>query len=143
ERFVEASRGCENIDLAFGRSGFLLGCAILLEALPGHLDPSTLRSFGDSLLDSIVSDLRLRPPLGESTDELLGTSHGWSGFLFAVLRWCEASDTPPPDGIRGRLEELAALGQLYGRGLRWPRHAGASIDDSSLTASWCNGAAGH
>jgi hypothetical protein len=64
-------------------------------------------------------------------------------LLFAILRWCEASGTPPPEETRDRLEELAALGQPYGRGLRWPRHAGASIDDSSLTASWCNGAAGH
>lgn len=144
DSFIAASRECEKIDLAFGRSGLLLGCAILLEAFPGHLDPSSLRSFGQSLLHGIVSELQIQRPLAESGQgAVLGTSHGWSGFLFAILRWCEAAATPPAAEVGERVEELAALGQPSGRGLRWPRQAGEPLDNSLLTASWCNGAAGH
>lgn len=144
DRFIAACDECEYLDLAFGRSGLLLGCAILLEAFPGHLDSSSMRSLGERLLCSIVSELRTQPPIAESAQTTtLGAAHGWSGYLFAILRWCEASDIPPPVEVRGRLEELAMLGKPCGRGLTWPRHVDALIEDALLAASWCNGAAGH
>jgi serine/threonine protein kinase len=144
ERFIAASQDCDRMDIAFGRSGLLVGCAILLEALPSHLDSSPLRSFGQSLLQSITFELRTEPSLEESEPAaILGISHGWSGYLFAILYWCEASDTAPPAEVRERLEELATMAQPFGRGVRWPRRAGESVEDALLAASWCNGAAGY
>jgi hypothetical protein len=144
EAFIAASEHCEKVDLAFGRAGLLLGCALLLDVLPRHLDSNSLRSLGQRLLHGIWSELEVQPPLAESTRlPTLGVAHGWSGLLFAILRWCEVSDTPAPGGFGERLEQLAALGQTDGRGMRWPRKAGAPVEDSILTASWCNGAAGH
>jgi serine/threonine-protein kinase len=136
ERFVAAGDASEHVDLAFGRSGLLLGCATLLEALPPHLDGASLRSFGDTLLDRIAVDLGGHLPS-------LGIAHGRAGCLYAVLRWCDASGAPVPAGVEERLEELASLGRPAGRGLRWPRVGQGAVDESLLVASWCNGAAGH
>lgn len=143
DRFLSTSAGCDHIDLAFGKSGLLLGCAILLEALPHRLESSSLRSFGNELAGAIMGEiLRAHPTSGESPPTL-GAAHGWAGVLLAVLRWHEATGTPPPAEIRDRLIELASLGQPVGRGLAWPRKAGERVEDSLLTASWCNGAAGY
>jgi serine/threonine-protein kinase len=73
----------------------------------------------------------------------LGVAHGWAGCLFALLRWSEATATPPPPGLGDRLDQLASLGRPVGRALYWPLAAGAAGRDSALAASWCNGAAGY
>jgi lantibiotic modifying enzyme len=143
ERYISSSDGCQSSDLAFGRSGLLVGCAILAEALPRDVDSTSLRSFGERLLHSIVSQPLFEAPIIDSAQmTAVGAAHGWSGLLFAVLRWCEVSGAAPPAKVREHLEELAALGQPSGRGLRWPRKTNGPIDDSLLVASWCNGAAG-
>jgi serine/threonine-protein kinase len=145
EAFVAAaSAPCEHIDVAFGRAGLLLGSALLLEALPAALDTSALRTLGDTLHDSVWQQLQHQPPLRQSTQlRSLGAAHGWAGLLYALLRWSEASGTPPPAGLDERLAQLAALGQPAGRGLRWPHEPGAPAADTALSASWCNGAAGY
>lgn len=137
-----ASQPCEHLDAAFGRAGLLLGCAALLEAAPpGAAEPS-LRALGDALRDSVWDELEARPPLDADPDpQVLGAAHGWAGFLYAVLRWSEASSAPPPEGVGERLGQLGALAQPAGRGLWWPHQTGAPGSD--LRASWCNGAAGH
>jgi len=143
-RFVAACATSEHIDVAFGRAGLLLGCATLLDILPPHLDPAALRSLGRSITESIWAELGLEPAIGESTRlRALGAAHGWSGVLFASLRWAESSKTDVPAELPERLDELAALAEPAGRGLRWPRNAGEPVEDLLLTASWCNGSAGH
>jgi eukaryotic-like serine/threonine-protein kinase len=144
EAFVTATaRPCEHVDVAFGRSGLLLGCALMLEALAPALDQRALRALGDGLRDSLWSQLARQPPLAQSTElRSLGAAHGWAGYLYAMLRWSEASATPPPVGVDERLEQLGALARPAGRGLRWPHAAGETATDTALSASWCNGAAG-
>lgn len=144
ERFVAtASEPCEHVDAAFGRTGLLLGCSIAEESrLPG-LDGSALRALGDRLRDELWTELERQPPLREGTQlKLLGAAHGWAGYLYALLRWSEATGTPPAPGVAERLEQLGALGEPFGRGLRWSHEVGAGVRDSALAASWCNGAAG-
>ena len=143
--FVAAAREPgEHVDVAFGRAGLLLGCSLMLEALASVLEVGPLRSLGDALRDGLWDRLEGQPPLPECTElRSLGAAHGWAGYLFAVLRWSEASSTPPPAGIEERLAQLAALGRPASRGMRWPLEARGATPDSPLGGSWCNGAAGY
>lgn len=145
ESFVAAAaEPCEHVDVAFGRAGLLLGCALALEALPAGFEDEPLHATGDRLRDSLWTELESQPPLAESAKlRSLGAAHGWAGYLFALLRWSEASATSLPTGLDERLDQLAALGSPAGRGIRWPFEPGGPTVDSALAASWCNGAAGY
>ena len=138
---AEASEPCPHADVAFGRAGLLLGCALLLDALPAHMDGAALRALGDDLHASLAGEQSAQPAIAESEKAALGAAHGWAGELFARLRWAQASGQAPPQ-VQARLEQLAALGQPAGRGLRWPHAVGALIQPG-LDASWCNGTAGY
>lgn len=135
---------CEQIDVAFGRAGLLLGASLALETLPAGLDGNPLIAAGDALRDSLWAQLEQEPELAVATRlRSLGAAHGWAGYLFAILRWSEASGMTLPANLGERLDQLAALARPAGRGIRWPHEAGATAPDSALAASWCNGAAGH
>ena len=143
--FIDAAREPgAHVDVAFGKAGLLLGCSLLLDALPAVTEADLLRPLGDALRDELRQRLADQPALAECIElRSLGAAHGWAGYLFALLRWSEASSTPPPDGIGERLEQLAALGCPVGRGVGWPLEVGAAAGDSPLAGSWCNGAAGY
>ena len=144
EFVAAAGQPCEHVDVAFGLAGLLLGCSLLMEAplrAPGEED--ALRSLGDGLRDRLWTRLERQPRIAESTElRSLGAAHGWAGYLYALLRWSEVVDAPPPDGLADRLDQLGELGQPAGRGLRWPHETGVGVPDTALAASWCNGAAG-
>jgi serine/threonine-protein kinase len=144
EAFVtEASRPCEHLDVAFGRAGLLVGCALLLEGMPPSLEDRTLRLLGDRLSDDVASQIALQPEINESTQlRSLGAAHGWAGLLFALLRWCQAARMQPEPVIGDRLSQLAALGQPVGRGTCWPHSAGQAAQSNPIAAGWCNGSAG-
>ncbi|MDW5595747.1 lanthionine synthetase LanC family protein [Conexibacter stalactiti] len=132
-----ASDPCDQLDVTFGRAGLLLGSALLLDALPAALDAEPLLALGDRLAASLWEEVAAAPPA------TLGAAHGEAGFLFALLRWSEASGAAPPPALAQRLELLATLALPSGRGLRWQPEAGAGgIARSGLESSWCNGAAG-
>ena len=139
-----AAQPCEYIDIAFGQAGLLLGCSLALDAPPPAPLQQSLLALGTRLHDNLWSQLSRQPALVEGSElRPLGVAHGWAGCLFALLRWSQASSTPPPAGLSDRLDQLANLGQPAGRGLRWPHEAGAPVSDGALEASWCNGAAGY
>jgi serine/threonine-protein kinase len=143
ERFLSSSTRTRHGDLVFGRAGQQLGCAAMLEALPGHLDRAQLLEHGGEVLNDLVDFLSSQPPIDENRGiGSVGLAHGWGGFLYAILRWCEVTGQPLPPRVTERLRELAALGQPCGRGLRWPLPQGKSPRGLPLVASWCNGAAG-
>jgi serine/threonine-protein kinase len=136
ELVAASSAPCESIDLTLGKSGTLLACAMLAERR------SDVRLFGDGLLREIWERLDALPPLAEQPRETyLGMAHGWSGFLYAALRWCRASGTPLPASLERRLHELAAQRVPRGRGAYWPRTMAGGLQD--MMPGWCNGAAGH
>jgi serine/threonine-protein kinase len=68
-------------------------------------------------------------------------AHGWSGYLYATLRWCRAAGSELPANVERRLHELAAQRVARGRGAYWPRTMAGGLHD--MMPGWCNGAAGH
>ncbi len=143
EAYFAASELCDQLDVAFGRSGLLIGCAMLLDIMPPHLECDALLALGQRLLHGIWTQLDAHPPLEKVSQATLGAAHGWCGFLFATMRWCEASGTAVPPRLVERLQELAALGQPSGRSMLWPRKIPHTATTGILSASWCNGAAGY
>jgi serine/threonine-protein kinase len=132
-------------DVANGWAGSLLGCSFLLDAQSALAaeGEESLRRLGGSLMARIWCELIRSPALLKSPIQMpLGAAHGWAGWLYAILRWCESSGVEVPDGMDRRLGELAALATPIGSGLRWPVAIGPQRRGSSLWSSWCNGAAG-
>jgi serine/threonine-protein kinase len=136
-------------DVSFGRSGMLLGLAMVLDALPDGADErARLVEAGDGLATSVWAELsamdalapRVQLTADTNMERYLGAAHGWTGFLYAQLRWAEATGAVLP-AVGPRLAELEQLTSPSGRGLVWPREVGAP-DDGALASTWCNGAAG-
>lgn len=155
-----AGRPCPHLDVTFGRSGLLLGCAQLVAALPGGpaltqlgdgtrdgvvgAGGSALTQLGWELRDGIDAQLAGQPDIASARElPSLGAAHGWAGYLYAVLRWAAVTGEPPSTVVVDRLGQLATLGQWRGRAVYWPSHVGAPLAGAALAASWCNGAAGY
>jgi len=141
--FLEHSRPpSASLDLTLGRSGTLLACALLFEALMtvDIAESDALRRLGDSTLDAIWTQIGTYPPVPECTEiAYLGMAHGWAGLVYAALRWSAVTRSDPPAGAMARLEELVSCAEPWGRGLRWKvRTSGAG----GYMAGWCNGSAG-
>ena len=134
--FLAASRAaCGELDLTLGRSGTLLACALL------HESGADVESFGTATMNDIWSQLDERPPIAESPSQtFLGVAHGWSGYLYAALRWSIVAGAPLPPRVADRLEELAALRVHRGHGAYWKRQVGSVQHD--FVPGWCNGSAG-
>jgi serine/threonine protein kinase len=131
---IASSQPCEQIDLTLGRFGTLLASALLFT--------DDLRAVGDATMQELWTKLDALPPIAQQPRETyLGVAHGWSGYLYATLRWCMAASSPFPPSMLARLEELAALRISRGRGAWWPRTLAGTLDD--MMPGWCNGAAGH
>jgi serine/threonine-protein kinase len=134
-----ADAPCPNPDLTLGRSGLLLGSALLLEAAGG---PGDLKALGDRLLAGLWAEIDELPPIRDCPERAnLGMAHGWAGYLYASLRWCRAAGRPLPPSLSARLDELADLAHPHGRGLRWRWYAESGADVGTM-AGWCNGSAG-
>ena len=128
QAFLDASSApCENLDLTLGRAGTLLASALLLP----------LGSDVAALARGALAAVWEKP----WPATYLGIAHGWSGQLYATLRWCLASGDAPPADTEARLRELAAFRVRRGRGAWWPRLADSGARD--MMPGWCNGAAGH
>jgi len=140
--FLAASaEPCTQLDLTLGRSGSLVAAAMLLDAGGDLPDAAALRAFGAETMGAIWRDLDAHPPLDRSpAGTRLGIAHGWAGYVYAALRWCEASGDPLPARLVARLDEYLRLKIPKGRGAFWP----AMIGDAphGLIPGWCNGSAG-
>ncbi len=138
-RFIAASsRDCEEIDLTLGKSATLIGCSLLAEISP---NADALQHFGNATLDAIWRDIDQRPPIAQSSaGAFTGIAHGWSGYLYAALRWCAASGAAMPASMPRRLDELADIRVRRGRGAYWRRQIDGNPHD--LIPGWCNGSAG-
>ena len=141
-----ARRPCGPLEVAFGRAGLLLGCALLQESLGSEAadDREQLTSLGDELHASIAAEVDRAPPIADGDDlTRLGAAHGWAGWLYALLRWDAVTGAPPAAVVAKRLAQLAALVRRDGRAASWPPDVRAPSLDNSLAAGWCNGAAGY
>lgn len=147
-RYAElCEKASVELDLTFGRSGALLGAALLYELLrdaatDDALESNSLRSGGDKLLDILWQSITPYRRISES-DELthLGVAHGWAGLLYATCCWSAATGTPLPGAFTTRARELAECAEPIDRGLRWRWGTGAHGD--TYMPGWCNGSAGY
>jgi eukaryotic-like serine/threonine-protein kinase len=142
--FLEAvKKPCPNPDLTLGRSGVLLAASMLLATLRDKDDlVPPLRELGEGLLRELWQEIGEQPPVPRAVGDWAnqGMAHGWAGYLYATLRWCSTAGSPRPEGLEGRLAELAGCARSWGRGLRWPWRDGGGPDASM--PGWCNGSAG-
>lgn len=150
-----ATAPCTNPDLTLGRAGVVLIGALLLETMKNNrlLDGSGLRTFGNDTLQSIWEQVGPYQPVSEDRQlAYLGIAHGWSGILYATLRWCQATGQPIPAAVEPRLRQLADCAEPAGHGLRWRRKNARHSRDGrrhdrdagiDYLSGWCNGSAGH
>jgi serine/threonine-protein kinase len=135
-------------DLTLGRGGVPLACAQLIEALPASMpeQATRLRGVGRRVLADLWRELDRCPPIGQASgEEDFSAAHGWSGLLYAALRWRDATGATLPRRLPRRLREVAAAAEALGRGVHWPQIAAgpaASIWATHQVAGWCNGPAG-
>jgi hypothetical protein len=138
--------GLSITDFYLGTPGVLTGLASVLEAIPHdpEVNRRPLLRAGRRAAARVRGWLTRQPPIADSRDLAnLGMAHGWAGMLFSLLRWREASGARLPTLMRARLDELAALGEPSGRGLRWPwRDAHVEGASYNYMPGFCNGSAG-
>jgi eukaryotic-like serine/threonine-protein kinase len=142
--FLTASRvPCAKLDLTTGKASLLLGCAELLDAVDGcsAYDPADLVARGDALRDELAHIVTAASFATNEDVPFLGIAHGWAGLLFALLRWSQARACSG-EPYRAKLDELAALREPHGAGIRWPIHNATGLHPAYMDG-WCNGAAGH
>jgi hypothetical protein len=108
---------------------------------------SPLLNLGEALLRGLWQEIEELPPISQCAGRRnLGIAHGWAGYLFATLQWCRATGGPLPGGLTTRIDQLAASGSLWQRGLRWQWYGRErAVGDERAVGSmagWCNGSAG-
>jgi len=146
---LSSERDCPNLDLFAGRSGQLVGCAVLVQAAEyarAYVDLRRLEKLGNDRAQALWTELTEHPPIAACTAlDNLGAAHGWSGILHALMRWAEAMKNPVPDGLGVRLAELSACAIAEKHGVRWPigLRPAADYGNQNHMPGWCNGAAGH
>jgi eukaryotic-like serine/threonine-protein kinase len=147
--FVSATKEtCSNPDVFLGRSGLLLGCALLYDALRGHpvINTEPIVAIARRELHDIWEHIAAYPPIQEaSAFAELPMAHGWAGLLYATIRWCVLDTTSLPSTIEERLQQLAACGQSQGDGIGWLvtlNPESPSYSPAKYEANWCNGSAG-
>jgi serine/threonine-protein kinase len=146
DAFVAASRRrTARRDLTHGRAGLLLGCAAIAESYAPAPAARGVRTAGDALERALRRSLAREARVGARDGTMdLGMAHGWSGVLFSLLRWSEATQRPPSARLVRRLGDLAACAEPFGRGVRW-RWLVPTVPEGPpepYVAGWCNGAAG-
>ena len=130
-----------NLDLMLGHTGVLIASALLLDAVaPMHeYARRRLAEHGAAAMAAIEEATASLPAMGDAPGfSSMGAAHGWTGLLFATLRWCAVTRRPlSADTIR-RLREL---GRTDSRGPR--EYAGPTRSirgPRSTTPSWLAGA---
>jgi serine/threonine-protein kinase len=145
EAIAKFLKSCEetgpNQDVTLGRSGLLLGGALLLDTLDEGDTRRTLTAWGEGLRQRLWEELDAQPPIrDEDRSSNLGLAHGWAGHLYAALRWSRVANTGLPTRFTERLDDLAACARPWGRGVRWRWH---DVEGAWSMPGWCNGSAGY
>jgi serine/threonine-protein kinase len=139
--FVASSAGDHlDPDLTLGTAGVVLVSAMLVEATGEARAP--LLEHGAAAARDLCRTLESLPAVDASPDlTATGAAHGWTGALFAAMRWYAATGAALPEAVRRRLVELAAHAEPRGRGVRWPWGFDDALCETYM-GGWCNGTAG-
>jgi hypothetical protein len=136
---------CESIDtrseMYSGSAGLLVGCAVLRDL---GVQAEQVTRVGQQLCDRLLAQLAADGSMESTTGlDRLGFAHGWSGLIYAVMRWLRGSvaNTTLNDALSLRCDELAICAEPFGRGRRWPMHRSAHVKE--FMPGFCNGSAGH
>lgn len=126
-RFADLATACpaDRLDVAAGAAGLLLAAAAIVD-----LDRPRLVPVGDDLARRLERAIE-----GPATVAWLGAAHGWAGIAHALLRWCQATGTPPGHGLTTLLDALPETRLAAGV---WPRRLGSL----EVWPGWCHGSAG-
>jgi eukaryotic-like serine/threonine-protein kinase len=143
KKFLAAARiSCDKTDLALGRTGLLVGCAILVNELH-NTDQHQLKSikeFANSIMLELWDELGRYPSLTLPNEiNFFGMAHGWAGLLYGTLFWCHTTKQVLPANFILRLEELQSSAFTDRGNLKWP----LSVLDKHSWTGWCNGSAGY
>jgi serine/threonine-protein kinase len=145
ENFIACSNQLDSpLDISFGRSGILIGCALLYDAMP---KAASILEYGDNVLTSICNQITPFKPIAEGDEvKYTGIAHGWAGILYSILRWCYIRKLQLPEGIEERLHQLSACAEPdeIGCGLKWMRlvPSVSKVQGQDYMPGWCNGTAG-
>lgn len=139
----------ESPELLFGRSGHLVGGALLLNAL-GWSQKLDLQPFARGLWNQSQQLWATWQAYAKRLDEKelphLGIAHGWAGILYAQLLLHRALNRPIADDALAALDALAARAEPHGRGVAWLgtlQHPGQTGETPSYAPGWCSGSAGY
>jgi serine/threonine protein kinase len=147
DAFISASKApCDCLDLTLGQSSILLAGSLLLDTIPNlsWFDKTPLLDLGNQKLQDIWSKINSFDPISDCSEiRLSGIAHGWAGFLYATMRWCQSAGHILPKQVKERLQELADCGEVVGQGMRWPWEIPQpGVRTSNYMPGWCNGSAG-
>lgn len=143
QNFIVAASGtCENPDLTLGKSGLLIGCALLTAGMeaPSGLLWQELHASGDHIMQEIWTEIDAYQPIsGTGPITYNGIAHGWAGILYATLRWCRQSKSLLPGSFFERVGQLLEIGKPEEDRISW------SVTCSNPTSwtGWCSGSAGY
>jgi eukaryotic-like serine/threonine-protein kinase len=137
-----AKKPCDQVDVALGKSGLLIGCSILLNELSttsgSHF--TSIKMFANSIMDELWNELDKCADITQPNAlNYFGVAHGWGGLLYATLLWCRSSAEHLPANFLKRVGELQSLSFTNKETARWP----LSNTDKNSWTGWCNGSAGH
>jgi eukaryotic-like serine/threonine-protein kinase len=126
-RFSALATSCPagRLDVAAGAAGLLLATATIVD-----LDRDRLVPVGDELARRLDRAIE-----GSGDVAWLGAAHGWAGVAHALLRWCQATGTPPGPALTTLLDALPEARLAAGV---WPRRHGSA----EVWPGWCHGSAG-
>jgi eukaryotic-like serine/threonine-protein kinase len=136
---------CLERDLVLGRTGTVLGCALLLETLPDATDPTWLaaRHCGEQRLNDLWAETSTFDSIERGRHwPNLGVAHGWAGLLYATFRWHLLTGMQIPAAAHTRLVQLLDMARPTGRGATWPWRQHPNDGDHGSMPGWCNGSAG-
>lgn len=140
--FAVSNLATANNDLSMGRSGIILALAGILDSLPAFFDfdRQSIINYGDSYLNAIWHSHIESAINTDYRVKYTGIAHGWAGFIYAALRWYQATNAPVPQYIVKKIDEFYALREEHGQTIIWK----SKINSRSFyyMPGWCNGGAG-
>jgi eukaryotic-like serine/threonine-protein kinase len=132
-----------NLDMTMGKSSILLAMALIFESLPAffHFDKESIINYGNSYMNHIWQNGSFQKPIQEDyTVKYTGIAHGWSGFIYAALRWHQVTKTPVPEWLERKIEEFIDVREEHKELITWKNKINTRY--FHYMPGWCNGSAG-